>query len=57
MTLQLTFVLIAVFASVAFGVGAIEGKAGKPLKVLENGKPVKYSIIAKAGYTAPREVE
>ena len=23
----------------------------------EKGKPIKYSIVAKAGYTAPREVE
>jgi len=30
---------------------------GEPLKITENGKPVKYTIIAKSGYTAPREVE
>jgi VWFA-related protein len=30
---------------------------GESLKVTENGKPIKYSIIAKTGYTAPREVE
>jgi hypothetical protein len=30
---------------------------GEPLKIVENGKPIKYQIIAKAGYTAPREVE
>jgi Ca-activated chloride channel family protein len=30
---------------------------GDPLMVKENGKPVKYSVIAKQGYTAPREVE
>ncbi|HET8546932.1 MAG TPA: VWA domain-containing protein [Bryobacteraceae bacterium] len=30
----------------------------EPLKVTdEKGKPVKYTILAKAGYTAPREVE
>ena len=30
----------------------------EPLRVTdEKGKPIKYSIIAKAGYTAPREVE
>lgn len=30
----------------------------EPLKVTdEKGKPIKYQIIAKAGYTAPREVE
>jgi Ca-activated chloride channel homolog len=31
---------------------------GEPLKITdEKGKPIKYSVIAKAGYTAPREVE
>ncbi|HWR51162.1 MAG TPA: VWA domain-containing protein [Bryobacteraceae bacterium] len=31
---------------------------GEPLKITdEKGKPLKYQIIAKAGYTAPREVE
>ncbi len=30
---------------------------GEPLKITENGKPIKYSIVAKGGYTAPREVE
>ena len=30
---------------------------GEPLKVVENGKPVKYQIMAKAGYNAPRSVE
>lgn len=30
----------------------------EPLRVVdEKGKPIKYSVIAKAGYTAPREVE
>jgi VWFA-related protein len=30
----------------------------EPLRVVdEKGKPIKYQIIAKAGYTAPREVE
>ena len=30
----------------------------EPLRIVdEKGKPLKYSIIAKAGYTAPREVE
>ena len=30
----------------------------EPLRVVdENGKPIKYSILAKAGYTAPHEVE
>jgi VWFA-related protein len=30
---------------------------GEPLKVVENGKPVKYQIMAKAGYNAPRAVD
>ena len=30
---------------------------GEPLKITENNKPIKYTIIAKTGYTAPREVE
>ena len=30
----------------------------EPLRVVdEKGKPIKYTILAKAGYTAPREVE
>jgi len=30
----------------------------EPLRVTdEKGKPIKYSIVAKAGYKAPREVE
>lgn len=29
----------------------------EPLKVVEQGKPVKYQVIAKAGYNAPHEVE
>jgi VWFA-related protein len=31
---------------------------GEPLKITDQkGKPIKYSILAKQGYTAPREVE
>ncbi len=30
---------------------------GEPLKITENNKPIKYTIIAKSGYTAAREVE
>lgn len=30
---------------------------GEPLKITVNGKPVKYQVLAKAGYTAPHEVE
>ena len=33
------------------------GTKAEPLKIVENGKPIKYLIIAKAGYTAAREVE
>jgi hypothetical protein len=30
----------------------------EPLRVVdEKGKPIKYQIVAKNGYTAPREVE
>ena len=28
-----------------------------PIFTDEKGKPIKYQVIAKAGYTAPREVE
>ena len=38
-------------------VDLIDPASGSPLKVVENGKPVKYTIVAKAGYNAPREVE
>jgi hypothetical protein len=31
---------------------------GEALRIVdEKGKPIKYTILAKAGYTAPREVE
>lgn len=33
-------------------------KTNEPLRILdEKNKPIKYQIVAKAGYTAPREVE
>lgn len=35
----------------------VDPQTGNPLKVTVNGKPVKYTIIAKSGYTAPRAVE
>jgi len=35
----------------------VDPQTGAALKVTENGKPVKYTVIAKAGYTAPRAVE
>ena len=34
------------------------GEGGQPLRVVdERGKPIKYQIVHKTGYTAPREVE
>jgi Ca-activated chloride channel homolog len=39
-------------------VDLVDPSTGQPLKIAdEKGKPVKYSIVAKAGYVAPREVE
>lgn len=39
-------------------VDLINSQTGDPVKVLdEKGKPIKYQIIAKAGYTAPHAVE
>jgi Ca-activated chloride channel family protein len=35
----------------------INPETNEPLKVIANGKPIKYKIVAKAGYTAPRVVE
>lgn len=36
----------------------VNPQTGDPLKIIdEKGKPIKYSIIAKNGYKAPREVE
>jgi Ca-activated chloride channel homolog len=35
----------------------VDPETGAALKVTEGGKPVKYSVVAKAGYTAPRAVE
>jgi len=30
----------------------------EPLRITdEKGKPIKYTVVAKTGYTAPREVE
>src|SRR5581483_6342857 len=31
----------------------VNPETGEQLKIVENGKPIKYQIIAKAGYTAP----
>jgi Ca-activated chloride channel family protein len=39
-------------------VEVIDPKTNEPLRVVdEKGKPIKYQIVAKLGYTAPREVE
>ena len=39
-------------------VDLVDPSSGQPLRIAdEKGKPLKYTIIAKAGYTAPREVE
>jgi Ca-activated chloride channel homolog len=36
----------------------INPETNEPLRVVdEKGKPIKYQIQAKSGYTAPREVE
>ncbi|HWE49820.1 MAG TPA: VWA domain-containing protein [Bryobacteraceae bacterium] len=35
----------------------INPETNEPLKVIENGKTIKYTIVAKNGYTAPRAVE
>jgi VWFA-related protein len=39
-------------------VDLVNPATGQPLRIVdEKGKPMKYQIVAKAGYTAPREVE
>jgi Ca-activated chloride channel homolog len=36
----------------------VNTQTNEPLRIVdEKSKPIKYQIIAKAGYTAPREVE
>jgi len=35
----------------------INPSTNEPLRIIENSKPVKYTIVTKAGYTAPRAVE
>lgn len=35
----------------------VNPETNEPLRIVENNKPIKYQIIAKSGYTAPREVE
>lgn len=39
------------------GVQLVDPATGEQLKIVINGKPIKYSVFAKAGYTAPRSVE
>jgi Ca-activated chloride channel homolog len=38
-------------------VDLVDPQTGDALRISENGRPVKYSVITKAGYTAPRDVE
>ena len=38
-------------------VDLVDPQTGDALRISENGKPVKYSVVTKAGYTAPRDVE
>jgi VWFA-related protein len=39
-------------------VDLVDPASNQPLRIVdEKGKPIKYQIIAKQGYTAPREVE
>ncbi len=39
-------------------VALVDPKTGEKLRIVDQkGKPIKYRILAKAGYTAPREVE
>ena len=35
----------------------VDPQSGNALRISEGGKPVKYSVVTKAGYTAPHEVE
>ena len=35
----------------------VDPQTGAALRIMEGGKPVKYDVIAKSGYTAPRAVE
>jgi Ca-activated chloride channel homolog len=35
----------------------VDPQTGAALKITQSGKPVKYTVIAKSGYTAPRAVE
>jgi Ca-activated chloride channel family protein len=35
----------------------VDPQTGDALRISENGRPVKYTVVTKAGYTAPRDVE
>jgi Ca-activated chloride channel homolog len=35
----------------------VDPQTGAALRIMEGGKPVKYTVVTKAGYTAPRAVE
>lgn len=35
----------------------VDPQTGDALRINEKGKPVKYTVVTKAGYTAPRDVE
>jgi Ca-activated chloride channel homolog len=35
----------------------VDPQTGAALRIMEGGKPVKYTVVAKNGYTAPRPVE
>ncbi len=35
----------------------VDPQTGVAVRIMENGKPVKYDVVAKSGYTAPRAVE
>jgi hypothetical protein len=38
-------------------VDLVDPETGAALRINEGGKPVKYTIVTKTGYTAPRPVE
>jgi VWFA-related protein len=38
-------------------VDLVDPQTGDALKITEGGKPMKYTVVTKAGYTAPRAVE
>lgn len=41
----------------AIKVELIDPQTGAALRITDKGKPVKYTVVAKSGYTAPRPVE